>query len=105
MFVKHFGQHSCSPVKPRREREIAEAVKKYPAKGVSARKDILCSMLREGKELSEVDSKADQMLDRVIISKISATSKGNTDFSKLIELKERYKKDDPFLTYKLNHGI
>ena len=103
MFVKHFGQHSCSPVKPRREREIAEAVKKYPAKGVSARKDILCSMLQEGKELSEVESKADQMLDRVILSKISATSKGNTDFSKLIELKERYKKDDPFLIYKLNH--
>ena len=103
VFVKHFGQHSCSPVKPRREREIAEAVKKYPAKGVSARKDILCSMLQEGKELSEVESKADQMLDRVILSKISATSKGNTDFSKFIELKERYKKDDPFLIYKLNH--
>ena len=103
MPVKHFGQHSCSPVKPRREREIAEAVKKYPAKGVSARKDILCSMLQEGKELSEVESKADQMLDGVILSKISATSKGNTDFSKLIELKERYKKDDPFLIYKLTH--
>ena len=73
----------------RREREITEAVKKYPAKGVSARKDILCSMLREGKELSEVESKADQMLHRVILSKISATSKGNTDFGKLIELKER----------------
>ena len=52
VFVKHFGQHSCSPVKPRREREIVEAVNKYPAKGVSARKDILSSMLREGKELS-----------------------------------------------------
>ena len=86
MFVKHFGQHSCSPVKPRREREIVEAVKKHPAKGVSARKDILFSMLREGKELSEVESKAEQMLDRVILSKISTTSKGNTKSSKLIEL-------------------
>ena len=103
MPVKHFGQHSCSPVKPRREREIAEAVKKYPAKRVSARKDILCSMLREGKELSEVESKADQMLYRAILGKISATSKGNSDFSKLIEPKERYKKDDPFLIYKLTH--
>ena len=35
-------------------------------------------MLREGKELSEVESEADQMLDRVILSKISTTSKGNT---------------------------
>ena len=43
------------------------------------------------------------MLDRVILSKISTTSKGNTNFSKLKELKERYKKDDPFLVYKLNH--
>ena len=60
-------------------------------------------MLREGKELSEVESKADQMLYRVILGKISATSKGNSDFSKLIELKERYKKDDPFLIYKLTH--
>ena len=60
-------------------------------------------MLREGKELIEAESKADQMLHRVILSKISATLKGNTDFSKFIELKERYKKDDPFLIYKLNH--
>ena len=103
MYVKHFGQHSYSPVKLRHEQEIGEAVKKYPAKEVSAQKDILCSMLREGKELIEAESKADQMLDRVILSKISATSKGNTDFSKFIELKERYKKDDPFLIYKLNH--
>ena len=84
-------------MKPRREREIAETVKKYPVKGVSVRKDILCSTLREGKELSEVESKTDQMLDRVI------GNTDNTDFSKLIELKERYKKDDPFLIYKLNH--
>ena len=43
-------------------------------------------MLQEGKELSEVESKAEQMLDRVILSKISTTSKGNTKSSKLIEL-------------------
>ena len=43
------------------------------------------------------------MFDRVILSRISATSKDNTDFSKLIELKERYKKDGPILIYKLNH--
>ena len=48
--------------------------------------------MREGKELSEVESKADQMFDRVILNKISATSKGNTDFSKLIELKRDTKK-------------
>ena len=44
VFVKHFGQHSCSPVKPRHELEIAESVKKHPAKGVPALKDILCTM-------------------------------------------------------------
>ena len=33
--VKHFDQHTCSPMKPRHEREIAEAVKKHPAKLVS----------------------------------------------------------------------
>ena len=87
---------------------MAEAVKKHPAKkhptkGVSARKGILCYMLLEGKELNEFENKADQILDRVILSKSSATSKGNTDFSKLIELKERYKKDDPFWIYKFNH--
>ena len=60
-------------------------------------------MLQEGKGLSEVESKADQMLGRVILSKIRTTSKGNKDFSKLIELKERYKEDDPFLIFKLNH--
>ena len=66
VFLNHCGQHPCSPVTPRHEREIAEAVKKHNAKGVSARKDILFSMLREDKELSEVESKADQLLDRVI---------------------------------------
>ena len=55
--------------------------------------------MREGKELSEVESTADQMLDRVI------GNTDNTDFSKLVELKERYKKDDPFLIYKLNHRV
>ena len=43
------------------------------------------------------------MFDRVILSRISTTSKDNTDFSKLIEWKERYKKDDPILIYKLSH--
>ena len=55
--------------------------------------------MREGKELSEVESTADQMLDRVI------GNTDNIDFSKLVELKERYKKDDPFLIYKLNHRV
>ena len=90
-------------MKPKRKREIAEAVKKYPTKESQLEKNILCSMLREGKKLSEVESEADQMLDRVILSKISTTSKGNTDFSKLIELKERYKNEYPFLIYKLNN--
>ena len=69
---------------PKLERDIAEAFKKNFAKRVSTRKHILCSILREGKKLSEVENKADQMLDRVILSKISTTSKGNIDFSKLI---------------------
>ena len=85
------------------ERDIAEALKKHLAKGVSTRKHILCSILLVGKELSEVENKADQMLGRVILSKISTTWKGNTDFSKLIELEEKYKKDDLFLTNKLNN--
>ena len=55
-------------------------------------------MLWEGREFSEVESKTDQMLDRFILSKISTTSKSNRDFSKLIELNEKYKKDDPWYT-------
>ena len=43
--VRHYRQHSCSPVKLKREQEIAEAVKKHSAIGVSAQKDIPCSML------------------------------------------------------------
>ena len=86
-------------MKPRREQEIAEAVKTHPAKRVSARKDILCSMLREGKKLSGVESKTDQMLDRVILSKTSTTSKGKTDFNKWIEPKEKYKKDRDFFIW------
>lgn len=55
-------------------------------------------MLWEGREISEVENKADQMIDRFILIKTSTTSKGNSDFSKLIELKERQKKDDPWYT-------
>ena len=43
-------------------------------------------MLWEGREFSEVENKADQMLDCFILIKISTTSKGNSDFSKLTEL-------------------
>ena len=53
--------------------------------------------------LTEVENKTDQMVDCVIQSKISSTLERNTDYNKLIELKERYKKDDPFLIYKINH--
>ena len=49
-------------------------------------------MLQEGKELSEAENKAEQMLDRVILTKISTTIKGNTDYNKLRKLKEKYKK-------------
>ena len=43
-------------------------------------------MLWEGREFSEVENKGDQMLNRFILIKISTTSKGNSDFSKLTEL-------------------
>ena len=56
-------------------------------------------MLREGKKLSGVESKTDQMLDRVILSKTSAASEGNTDFKKWIEPKEKYKKDCDFFIW------
>ena len=56
-------------------------------------------MLREGKKLSGVESKTDQMLDRVMLSKTSATSKGNTDFNKWIEPKEKCKKDRDFFIW------
>ena len=89
--MRNFGQHSCLPVKPRREQEIAEAVKKYPAKWVPAQRYILCTMLWELKELSEIENEADEALDLVILSKIYTTSKETTEFNKLIELKEKYK--------------
>ena len=64
MFVKHFVQHSFSPGKPKREQEILRS-KSYAGS----------SMLREDKELSEVENKTDQMLDRVMLSKISTTKR------------------------------
>ena len=45
--VKHFGQHSCSPVSSNFQQELAETVKKYPAKGVSGQQGILCSSCGE----------------------------------------------------------
>ena len=49
-------------------------------------------MLQEGKKLSEVENKADQIPYRIMLNKISTISKGNTLFSKLIELREIQKR-------------
>ena len=44
-------------------------MKKHSDNGFSTGKDILCSMLREGKELNEVENEAEQMFNRVMLSK------------------------------------
>ena len=49
-------------------------------------------MLQEGKKLSELENKADQIPYRIMLNKISTISKGNTLFSKLIELREIQKR-------------
>ena len=46
-------------------------------------------MFQEG---NQVENKVDQILDRIILSKVSTISKGNTSLSKLTELREIQKR-------------
>ena len=102
VIIKHCGLHSCSPIKPKLELELTKEIVRNTHKSIAVRQNILSSLVREGADLEVTEDKAEQLLDRTCLNKLRNNKTGPNEFSKLIELKQKYDKKDKFLIYSLN---
>ena len=102
VIIKHYGLHSCSPIKPKWERELTKEIVGNPQKSIAVRRNILSSLVREDADLEVIENKTEQLLDRTRLNKLRNNKTGTTKFTKLIELKQKYSKKDKFLIYRLN---
>ena len=102
VIIKHYGLHSCSPIKPKRERELTKEIVGNTQKSSAVRQNILSSLVREGADLEVIEDKAEQVLDRTRLNKLRNNKIGPNEFTKLIELKQKYDKKDKFLIYSSN---
>ena len=94
--------HSCSPTKPKWEPELTKQIEGNPQKSSPVLQNILSSLVREGADLEVIEDKAEQLLDRTRLNKLRNNKTGPNEFTKLIELKQKYDKKDKFLIYRLN---
>ena len=100
--VKHYGDHTCSPVKHKKESQMKSHLQVETKKVSLLRKDILSDMIKEGKDLRDIEETADQLLDRKKLVNMKSESQKTSDFEKLDELREKYKKKDKLLIYRMN---
>ena len=95
--IKHFGIHLYSPIKPNGKRDIKEIIASNPNKASKAKRAMIC----EGANFEDIEDRASQLMDRKILNKIKA-SDNQPEFVQLINVRERYKKNDKFLIYRMN---
>ena len=76
--------------------------KTKPASPCELRKNVLGDLIRSEATIEEVEAKADEYLDRKQTSKIKKKVYGGTEFSRLADLRQKYKLNDKFLIYRLN---
>ena len=100
VIINHFGEHSCSLVKRKIEGEVTELIQ-GTIRASTVKRNILSSMLKDGAELDDIENKAEQLLDRRALNKIRIQGKGESEFSKLVNLKD--KKNYRFFLYRLNN--
>ena len=62
--VKHYGTHSCSPIKQIKSDEILRELSATSNKAANARRNILFSMIKEGADYESVADKASKLMDR-----------------------------------------
>ena len=91
----------CSPIKPKGKRDIKEIIASNSNKASKAKRDILYTMICEGANFEDIEDKASQLMDRKILNKIKA-SDNQPELVKLINVCERYKKNDKPLIYRVN---
>ena len=70
VIIKHSGLHSCSPVKPKRERELPKEILGNPHKSSLVRRDIFLSLVYKGADLEIREGKADNPLNRTRLNKL-----------------------------------
>ena len=102
VIIKHYRLHSCSPIKPKWERELTKEIVGSPQKSSAVRRNILSSLVREDDDLEVIEDNAEQLLDRTHLNKLRNNKTGPNEFTKLIELKQKYDKKDKFLICSLN---
>ena len=102
VIVKHYGEHTCTSKEVMPFTAEEEFRKRPSTRPCELRRDILGDMIRSGATMNDVEDKANEYLDRKKISKAKRKVLGNSDFQRLAELKEKYKKDDKFLIYSFN---
>ena len=99
--VKHYGTHSCSPIKQIKGDKILGEISANPNKVAKARRDILFSMRKEGADYEYVADKASKLMGRSALNRAKLVKNGS-EVSDLLKLKEKYSKNDKFLLYKMN---
>ena len=93
--IKHFGTHLCFPIKPKGKRDIKEIIAFNPNKVSKAKRDILYTIICEGANFEDIEDKASQLMDHIILNKIKA-SDNQPEFLQVINVRERYKKTTIF---------
>ena len=84
--------HSCSPIKPKRERELTKEIVRNTQKFSAVRQNILSPLVRESANLEVIEDKAQQLLDRTRLNKLRNNKTEPNKFIKLIEFKQKYEK-------------
>ena len=92
VIIKHYGFHPCSPIKPKQERELTKKIVGNPQKSSAFHRDILPSLVYEGADFEVIEDKAEQLLDRTYLNKLPDNKTRPNEFTKLIQLKQRYDK-------------
>ena len=70
VIIKHSGFHSCSPVKPKRERELPKEIVGNPHKSSIVRRDIFLSLVYRGADLEIREGTADHPLNCTRLNKL-----------------------------------
>ena len=102
--VKHFGIHSCSPKKRRPKSDENEFKKRPYVKPSQMRIEVLGDMIRSGENIDDIETKAEELMDRKANAREKQKAKGSSEFSLLDNLRKRYGKNDRFHIYRMNNS-
>ena len=100
--MKHYVDHTCSPVKPNKDSQMKSRLQVETKKVSQLRKNILSDMIKKGRNLRDIEETADQLLDRKKLVNMKSESQNTSEFGKLDELREKYKKKDKLLINRMN---